>query len=127
MHRYAVANDAALNAEGGTLLIGVSDAGDIVGLESDYKALPKKNRDGLENHLSMLIKTSIGLPFAKYVSVDFESVKGHDVCLVNARESHKPAYLRTGDRTEEFFVRVGNSTQPFSMSEAEEYIASHWK
>jgi hypothetical protein len=116
-----------LNAEGGTLVIGVSDLGAVVGLENDYKNLPKKNRDGFENHVSMLIKTTIGLPFAKYVGVEFESIDGKDVCVVSVSESHKPAYLRNSDRTEEFFVRVGNSTQPFSMSDAEDYIRSHWK
>ena len=128
-----------MNAEGGTLLIGVNDSGEAVGLESDFKALPKKNRDGLENHFNMLLRTMIGLPFAKYVSVSFEAVevlvpagsdgrkRSNDVCVVSVRESHKPAYLRNGDRSEEFFVRVGNSTQPFSMSEAEEYIKTRWK
>lgn len=122
-----------LNSDGGTLLVGVNDDGEAVGLENDYKALPKKNRDGLENHLNMLLKTGIGLPFAKHVSVAFEKTKGADpamqkeVCMVTVRESHKPAYLRNGDRSEEFFVRVGNSTQPFTMSEAEEYIKTKWK
>jgi membrane protein YdbS with pleckstrin-like domain len=116
-----------MNADGGTLLVGVDDRGEVKGLDNDYKALPKKNRDGLENHFNMLIKTMIGLPFAKYVSVKFEKVNGQDVCMVMVRESHKPAYVRNGDRKEEFFVRVGNSTQPFSMSEAEDYIKTQWK
>lgn len=116
-----------MNTEGGTLLIGVDDAGEVKGLESDYKALPKKNRDGFENHLSMLIKTTIGLPFAKYLSVRFEQMEGKDLCVVMVRPAHKPAYLRTADRREEFYVRVGNSTQPFTMSEAEEYIQGRWK
>jgi predicted HTH transcriptional regulator len=120
---------AFMNAEGGTLLIGVNDAGEAVGLENDYKNLAKKNRDGFENHLSMLIKTQIGLTFTKYVGVKFEKMDGKEVCAVTVRESHKPAYLHgnNGDKREDFFVRVGNSTQPFSMSEAEEYIKTHWK
>jgi membrane protein YdbS with pleckstrin-like domain len=122
-----------LNAEGGTLLVGVNDDGEAVGLENDFKALPKKNRDGFENHLNMLLKTMIGLPFAKHVSIAFDKVKSADdsnekqVCVITVRESHKPAYLTNGDKKEEFFVRVGNSTQPFSMSEAEEYIKTKWK
>jgi membrane protein YdbS with pleckstrin-like domain len=116
-----------MNADGGTLLIGVNDHGEIKGLENDYKALPKKNRDGFENHLSMLVKTMIGLPYAKYISVRFEKIDNKDVCIVKVHESHKPAYLHNGERREEFFVRVGNSTQPFTMSEAEEYIKTNWK
>ncbi|MDZ4205769.1 MAG: putative DNA binding domain-containing protein [Patescibacteria group bacterium] len=118
---------AFLNAKGGTLLIGVSDDGEVVGLEDDYKTLSKKNRDGFENHLSMLVKTMIGLPFTKYVGVKFEKIKNIEVCLVSVGESHRPAYLHKGDRKEDFFVRVGNSTQPFSMSETEEYIKTRWK
>ena len=117
---------AFLNAKGGTLLIGVSDDGEVVGLEDDYQTLPKKNRDGFENHLSMLVKTMIGLPFAKYVSVKFEKINDREVCLVSVGESHRPAYLHNNDQKEDFFVRVGNSTQPFSMSETEEYIKTRW-
>lgn len=118
---------AFLNTDGGTLLIGVSDNAEIVGLENDYKTLPKKNKDGFENHLSQLVKTMIGLPFTKYISIQFEKINGKEVCLVSVGESHKPAYLKNGDGKEDFFVRVGNSTQPFSMSETEEYIKTHWE
>jgi|SRR3989344_951593 len=118
---------AFLNSEGGTLLIGVSDSGEVTGLQRDYETLPKKNRDGFENHLSMLIRTMIGLPFAKYISVKFEKINDMDVCTVSVGESHKPAYLHNSNQKEDFFVRVGNSTQPFSMSETEEYIKTRWK
>lgn len=116
-----------LNAEGGTLLVGVNDNGKVTGLKNDYKALPKKNRDGLENHITMLIKTMIGLSFTKYIKISFETADGEDVCVISVYRSHKPAYLINGDKKEEFFVRVGNSTQPFSMSEAEEYIKTRFQ
>lgn len=115
-----------LNADGGTLIIGVDDDGKVKGLENDYKSLPKKNKDGFENHVSMLVKTMIGLSFSKYIHLKFETIEGQDVCLVIVREGHKPAYLINGDKKEEFFVRVGNSTQPFSMSDASDYTKTHW-
>ena len=115
-----------LNADGGTLLIGVSDEGKVIGLENDYKTLPKKNKDGFENHMSMLVKTMIGLAFTKYVSVSFEKLEDKEISMVTVREGHKPAYLINGDKKEDFYVRVGNSTQPFSMSEMTEYIKTHW-
>lgn len=118
---------AFLNSEGGTLLIGANDNAEVVGLQNDYKTLTKKNRDGFENHLTMLTKTLIGLPFTKYIKISFEEIDGKDVCIVSVKESHKPAYLQNGDKKEDFYVRVGNSTQPFSMSETEEYIKTHWR
>ena len=98
----------------------------MVGLLNDYKTLPKKNRDGFENHLGMLVKTMIGLPFTKYVQAKFEKIDGLEICSISVGKSYKPSYFK-GSNKEEFFVRVGNSTQPFSMSETEEYIKTHWK
>ena len=115
-----------LNSNGGTLIIGVSDDGMVKGIEGDYKTLPKKNRDGFENHISMLIKVMIGLSFAKYINIKFEIVDGKDICMITVHESNKPAYLKDNDKKEEFYVRVGNSTQPFSMSESSEYIKTKW-
>jgi membrane protein YdbS with pleckstrin-like domain len=115
-----------LNADGGTLIIGVNDDGKAVGLDNDIKTLPKKNIDGLENHLNMLVKTMIGLSFSKYVNIKFAKVDEKDICVVTVNEGHKPAYLINGDKKEDFYVRVGNSTQPFSMSETSEYIKTHW-
>lgn len=126
-----------LNTEGGNLLVGVNDDGKVVGLAKDYESLPKKNRDGFENHLTMLFKTMVGIQFIKHIDVSFESIPDRDlkddVCLVSVQSSHKPAYLKNSSTSggqagkEEFFVRVGNSTQPFSMSETEEYIRTHFK
>ena len=56
-----------------------------------------------------------------------EYFNGNEACIVAVDPSHKPAYIQNGDGKEEFFVRMGNSTQPFSMSEAEEYIKTRWK
>ncbi len=116
-----------LNAHGGTLVIGVSDSGEIKGLDKDYASLPRKNRDGFENHIATLVKNHIGIKFRPYLDISFESIQEKDVCVIDIEASPKPAYLKGGEGKEEFFVRTGNSTQPFSMSEAEEYIKNHWK
>jgi len=116
-----------LNNSGGVLLIGVNDSGEVCGLEKDYQTLPRKNRDGFENHLGMLVKNMIGLHFSKYINLSFETIEGKDIAVVNVKSSHKPAYLRNTDNKEEFFVRVGNSTQPFSMSETAEYIKTNFR
>lgn len=115
-----------LNNDGGTLLIGVDDNGKITGLEDDYKTLPKKNRDGFENHFTLIIKTMIGMKFRGYINIRFVEEFGKDVAIIDVEPSHKPAYLQAGEGKEEFFVRAGNSTQPLTMSEAEEYIKTRW-
>ena len=116
-----------MNADGGTLIIGVDDEGKVVGLKNDFATLAKANRDGFENHLINLVKTMLGVKFANYIHIRFEYFNGNEACIVAVDPSHKPAYIPNSDGKEEFFVRMGNSTQPFSMSEAEEYIKTRWK
>lgn len=116
-----------LNSEGGMLIIGVSDSKEISGLEMDYSTLQKKDRDGFENHLNNLIKASIGINVVNYVSIKFEKLKEKEVCIVSVKPSSKPVYLSGSDGKEQFFVRLNNSSHPFSMSEAQEYIKSRWK
>lgn len=116
-----------MNADGGTLVIGVNDEGRVTGLKNDYETLAKKNRDGFENHLNNLVKTMLGIKFANYIHCRFDYYDDNEACIVSVDQSHKPAYIHNGDGKEEFFVRTGNSTQPFSMSEAEEYIKTRWK
>lgn len=116
-----------MNADGGMLIIGVDDEGKVTGLKNDYETLAKKNRDGFENHLNNLVKTMLGVKFANYIHVRFDYYNDNEACLVSVDPSHKPAYIQNSEGKEEFFVRMGNSTQPFSMSEAEEYIKTRWK
>ena len=49
-----------LNAEGGTLLIGVADDGAVVGIEGDYAVMTKGNRDGYELWLRDYLAQRLG-------------------------------------------------------------------
>lgn len=116
-----------LNADGGTLVIGVDDNANLVGLQEDFNSLPKKNRDSFENHFTALVKAMIGIKFRSLIHTRFEKIGEDEVCIIDVEPSSKPAYLIGLDGKEEFFVRTGNATNPFTMSEAEEYIAMRWK
>lgn len=97
-----------MNAHGGTLLIGVNDNIEAVGLENDYKLTRKGNhkpRDSFENWLTDLFDNSIGKPALANTSITFEEVDGHDVCCVAVRPSRKPVYV-SGKQTKDFYVRV---------------------
>ncbi len=109
-----------LNTEGGQLIIGVEDNGNIFGLEKDYQALNKADRDKFENHLVQLIKTAIGVEFMRYIRFSFDVINEKDVCLITVVRATKPAYVSYKNE-EEFFVRTGNNTSPLSMKEAQNY------
>ncbi|MCB2172365.1 CBS domain-containing protein [archaeon] len=117
---------AFLNAEGGTLLIGLSDEKDVLGIENDYRVIRNQNQDGFENHLMSLVSNCIGNYYLQYIGVRFHNVLGKDLCQVNIQSCPKPAFLNNGDK-QEFFVRTGNNSRPFAISEASDYIREHWR
>lgn len=109
------------NAKGGTLLIGVNDKGEISGIQRDFATLKKQDRDGFENYLMVSIKENLGAKVIGKIFVRFEKIANKDICVVEVLPGSEPVFLRNEGK-EEFFVRVGNSTQPLSMSEAQSYI-----
>ena len=115
-----------MNSEGGQLIIGVDDDGNILGLENDYNSLGNAGRDKFELHLNQLLMSKIGKEYLQFTRITFEKIDGKDVCLVTVRPSTKPAYLKYDDK-EEFYVRTGNATNAFTLSEATEYIKTRWQ
>jgi hypothetical protein len=113
------------NADGGTLLIGVSDDGTVVGLEHDYKTLKKKDRDGFEQALMTAISKRLGTDMCAFVHVVFHTVEGKDVCRLIATGAPRPVYLGQDGDTK-FYIRTGPSTRELNIQEAIDYIKNHW-
>jgi predicted HTH transcriptional regulator len=118
-----------MNCEGGTLLIGVSDAKEILGIEKDYENLGDGHRhsDGFENRLTEEISRFIGKEYRKYVEVKFyNNLDKKEICVVTVKKSPRPVILRYNDK-DEFIVRNGNRTQKLDIREALSYIKMHWE
>ncbi len=117
------------NTEGGTLIIGVEDEGDILGLDNDYNSLGN-GRDKFEIHLRNLVNEHFGKVFStNNVKIVFEEINGLDVCIVNIEKGSKPLYLNVIDgnlKSEKFYIRSGNTSQELRISEANEYINSRF-
>jgi CBS domain-containing protein len=112
---------AFLNADGGDLLIGVSDDNWVVGLETDYVTLPKKNRDGFENHLVNQISNKIGDVFLDKIKFTFHVLYGKELCRVHVLPSREPAFLHEKNK-QYFYVRTGNNSRPFKIADATKYL-----
>jgi hypothetical protein len=116
---------AFLNSDGGKLLIGVDDEGNILGLEKDFKTLKKDNSDVFELHLRQLVKKYLKTNFEKQIKVKFHKLETKVVCLVTIRRSDRPVFIQYEGK-EEFFVRNGNSSIPKTRQEQSEYEKQHW-
>ena len=117
-----------MNAEGGTLLIGVNDSGSAVGLADDLKLVPKKDHDGYALWLGHFLIDCMGKPAALNAKISFEKVDRHDVCRVDVRPARKSVFVNApkSKNRDEFYVRMNNQTQQLSMEDTLEYVKSHW-
>jgi hypothetical protein len=111
---------------GGTLLIGVADNGEILGLESDFQTLKKPDQDGFEQTLITSISTNLGADLCPLVHVLFHKIADKDVCRVIVLPSRRPVFLTQGN-TPKFFVRTGGGTRDLNIQEALDYVGSRWK
>jgi hypothetical protein len=118
---------AFLNSSGGTLGIGITDDGDIVGLQPDLD-FKHQDLDNYQNWLTTLLITAIGGGVVgAHVSLRIESVGSELVCLADVRPSPSPVYAKTTKGDACFFVRINNSTRLLEGPEIASYIGGHWQ
>jgi len=79
--------------EGGTLLIGVADNGDIIGFEKDYQTLKKPGQDGFEQSLMTAISKKLGGDLCLFVHILFHVIDGKDICRVIASPASRPVFF----------------------------------
>ena len=118
---------AFLNTDGGTLLIGVNDDAEVVGLENDTQLVKGKDLDGFENWLmGAHFQSALGKPAAAHVKVSWGHLDDDDVCRLDVHPSPVPVYAKTSSAPKVFYVRLGNSTHEYNIEEAVEHIKYHW-
>ena len=120
------------NAEGGILLIGITDDGQVEGLHNDYATLQGGNKDKFELHLRNLINTAYGVDFATTgIKMTFPEVNEKEICMIEIKNGLKPLYTEiqdnNGGRSKKFFVRSGNSSQEVGLTEVTEYIKKRFE
>jgi hypothetical protein len=118
---------AFLNTEGGDLLIGVADDGQVVGIEHDRL----ESDDKFMRHLSQVVRNGLGDRSATCIDPKVQVVHGRTVCVVSCRRSPEPVFLKwkgvevsvDGD----FFVRSGPGTVKLEPAGAGEYIRTRFR
>jgi hypothetical protein len=114
-----------LNGRGGTLLIGVSDEGEILGLEPDYQLLKKPDRDGFEQALITAVANHLGGDLSPYLQVVFHRSHDKEVCRVITEPAPRPVYLEQSGAPK-LYLRSAATTRELNVKEAIAYQASRW-
>lgn len=108
-----------LNSEGGNLLVGVKDDGEICGLDNDHFV----NDDKFMLHFNNMVKQHIGLEFTKYINYRIVAVNDKKVMLVECEKSQDPAFLKYLE-DEDFYIRVGPASRKLSTRKTLKYLAN---
>ncbi len=112
---------AFMNTKGGTLLLGINDDGDALGLDADKFI----NDDQMLLHLNKLIQTHISTTHTEFVIPVVNNIKGNKVLRIDCEPSTLPAYVSDNNQ-EYFYVRTGPSTVNLKVSEIFTYIKSRF-
>lgn len=115
---------AFLNSQGGRLIIGVEDNGDIYSLERDLSLLGG-SRDKFQQTLSSLIMDYIGAGVLPLCRIRLEEIEAKLICVVEIDRSLEPVYVK-GEKGAEFYVRSGSTTRSLDPEQTMNYIANNW-
>jgi hypothetical protein len=111
-----------LNTNGGTLIVGVSDDGSPVGIETD--GFPNEDKMGL--HLVNIVKSRMGIQAMTSLHAHFDDHDDCRVMVVKCRRAPSPVFVKDGE-TERFYIRTGPSTTELSASQTQEYVKRKFK
>ena len=116
-----------LNAQGGTLLIGVDDDGNPIGLDRDYACVTPPTADGFVNWLDTMLQNALGHGGAHRVRVRIEEIKGSEVCRLDVPVSSKPIWTKFKGRGAVLFERRNNSTREVPSEEVAPFLTDRFE
>jgi type I restriction enzyme R subunit len=116
-----------LNADGGTLFIGVDDDRQPVGLSHDVALVKPSSIDGLVNWLTTHLINALRHPAVMRTRTRIDQIGGVEICRIDVARSSAPVRARMSDREGAFWVRMNNSTRSLPENEADEYVRDHWR
>lgn len=114
-----------LNSEGGAVIIGVEDSGNVYGLNADLN-LFGQSRDKFHQSVASLLLDQIGPGFMSLIRMRFDTANDKDVFVLEVDPSSQPAFAKV-PRGKEFLIRVGSTSQPLDSEATVKYIQAHFK
>lgn len=117
-----------MNANGGTLLVGVADDGKIIGIEEDFPFVTGSSRDGWELWLTRAVETALGKVQATELDIRFCEVDGGSVARIDVGPSPQPVFAVSskGEKRKVFVARINNATEELDGPDLLDYRNRRW-
>ena len=115
---------AFLNSEGGILLIGVANSGELTGLEDDIRDFKDRQTiDGFESRFRDALVTGLDPESSHLATMSFPVVRGVQICRVDVGRSPHPVFLVGKNIPQQFYIRdEGALPQPIRCPSCGELI-----
>lgn len=116
-----------MNANGGTLLIGVNDDGTAVGIENDYQSLNSSeedkasytpNENGYQRKIRSSIRHYLNAVAEDYVKFHFSKHQGVTVCRIDVQSSYSVIWFNE----REAYKRLGNCNKLLKSEAIEKLV-----
>tara|TARA_S200000501_G_scaffold371060_1_gene413389 strand:+ start:1039 stop:3153 length:2115 start_codon:yes stop_codon:yes gene_type:complete len=123
---------AFTNSDGGTLLIGVANNGDIIGLEHDYKSFGKsQDKDAFELTLRNSISNAFDMTFtSRLIKIEFYEINDKEICKVEIKKSNQLVFIdlldKSGKKIKQAFIRSGNASKALDPEEIVKYTKENF-
>lgn len=118
---------AFLNSHGGTLIIGVGDLGEILGIEADFPYVDrqKQNADGWLLSFRNIVVEALGADVWSLIHVELARQMDHLIAIVRV-PSRRVETWHKDNSSEQFYVRAANSSEPLTGAPLIRYIREHF-
>ena len=119
---------AFLNSAGGTLLIGVNDAGVTLGVEADYSHLrrDKQNRDGWQLSLRNVVNKALGDDVWGAVQISLVEHEQSAVAVIQCAPRACETWHASEDKQPIFYIRSSSATEALQGPKLIRYVRERW-
>lgn len=109
-----------LNTSGGTVLLGVADTGEVIGIEEYSNAGADKYDQDFQN----LIREKMNSEAMSFIHFSHSCYNGKGIYRIDVAPSDRPVYAKIGKgvSSEGFFIRSGATNQQLGFGAALKYI-----
>ena len=115
-----------LNDNGCTLLIGVTDDGDPVGLDDDYAQVKPPNADDFVNWLDALFDNRLGHAGANRLTLGMDQIGSHDICRIGIPASSRPIWVKNPRGADALYQCRNNSSRAVPADEVEAFLTNRF-